>query len=120
MASGKVVNMASHECECFQPAGCFIHYTYAALLESLAILIIGWIYLGPSFLAGFGLIVLLVPLQAYFSRKIADARKETNISTDMRIKLVNQALVGARLMKINGWEWKLCKNIEKARKAEVR
>jgi hypothetical protein len=37
----------------------------------------------------------------------------------MRLKLVSQALVGARLMKINGWEWKLAEHIETARAAEV-
>ena len=119
MASGKVVNMASHECEIFQAAGTFVHYTYAAIIESLAILVIGILYLGPSFLAGYGLIILLVPLQGYFSRKIAAARRETNTHTDMRLKLVSQALVGARLMKINGWEWKLSEHIEAARAAEV-
>ena len=116
---GKIVNMVSHEVDVLQGAGCFIHYTYAAILESFAICAVGIIELGPAFLSGWLLVMLLVPLQGYFSSKIAAARRQTNKYTDVRLKYVNQALVGARLMKINGWEWKLSELIEEARAKEI-
>ena len=39
------------------------------------------------------------------SRNLTHLRGALGKRTDERIKLVSQALGGARLMKINGWEW---------------
>lgn len=42
--------------------------------------------------------------QAVFSRKFSEARQRVTVLTDERVKLTNQAVTGARLMKINAWE----------------
>lgn len=63
--------------------------------------------------------VLLVPLQMFFSRSLTGLRSDLGKSTDRRIKLVSQALSGVRLMKINGWEWAFDELIGIARKQEM-
>ena len=45
-----------------------------------------------------------LPCQVMFSRKFASARQRVTVLTDERVKLTNQAVTGARLMKMNGWE----------------
>lgn len=55
-------------------------------------------------MAGFACVILLVPLQSIFSRALTQIRTTLGARTDERIKLVSQAIGGARLMKINGWE----------------
>ena len=43
-------------------------------------------------------------LQAVFSRKFTKVRMRMTSLTDERVKLTNQAVTGARFMKINAWE----------------
>ena len=42
--------------------------------------------------------------QVMFSRKFASVRQRVTVLTDERVKLTNQAVTGARLMKMNAWE----------------
>ena len=42
--------------------------------------------------------------QVMFSRKFASARQRVTALTDERVKLTNQAVTGARFMKMNAWE----------------
>ena len=104
-ATGHIVNLCSQDVEAFQNACCFIHFTYQPILEAIGILYVGLNEIGVSFLAGFGAILLLVPLQSVFSNILSHSRSATAECTDQRLKLVGQALSGARLMKINAWEW---------------
>ena len=48
-----------------------------------------------------------------FSRKFSEVRQRQTIITDERVKLTNQAVTGARLMKINAWELALEKEIRR-------
>ena len=51
--------------------------------------------------------------QALFSRKCAAVRQRVTVLTDERVKLTNQVITGARLMKLNAWEPALEKEIQK-------
>lgn len=116
---GHVVNLSSQDIEGFQLMGCFLHFTYQPVVESLAVLYFGIMEIGWPFVTGFALILLLIPMQKMFSYKLTSTRRITSTHTDKRIKLVNQALTGARLMKINGWEHVFSDLIEAARQSEV-
>ena len=116
---GHVVNLSSQDIEGFQLMGCFLHFTYQPIIESFLVLYFGVVEIGWSFLAGFALIMLLIPMQKMFSVRLSATRRVTSGFTDQRIKLVNQALTGARLMKINGWENIFTELIEATRKQEV-
>lgn len=72
-----------------------------------------------SFISGFACVILLVPLQSIFSRALTQIRTTLGHRTDERIKLVSQAIGGARLMKINGWELAFKDIIGAARKLEM-
>jgi len=117
---GHVVNLSAQDVEGFQLFGCFFHFLYQPLIEAMMILYYGITEIGWPFLAGFGIILLLIPLQALFSRLMSAARRKTSAFTDERVKLINQALTGARLMKINGWENVFLKLIEAVRSKEIK
>lgn len=51
--------------------------------------------------------------QAVFSKKFASVRQRVTVLTDERVKLTNQAVTGARLMKINAWEPALEREIQR-------
>lgn len=84
------------------------------------ILAIGLYAVGVSFVAGFALVLVLVPVQFAFSRRFGALRRELARHTDRRIKLTAQAISGARLMKVMGWEHALAGLIARSREAELR
>lgn len=56
--------------------------------------------------------------QAVFSRKFTKVRMRMTSLTDERVKLTNQAITGARFMKINAWEPALEKEIRRQGRPE--
>jgi ABC-type transport system involved in cytochrome bd biosynthesis fused ATPase/permease subunit len=116
---GHIVNLTAQDVESFQICGCFVHFAYTPLLEALAVLYFGIAEIGVSFVAGFACIILLVPLQKVFSAQLHKSKSSTSRHTDERLKVLNQALNGVRLMKISGWEDVFIRIIEEARKREV-
>jgi ATP-binding cassette, subfamily C (CFTR/MRP), member 4 len=118
-STGSIVSLASQDVEILQLCGMFVHYTYLGVIEAAAVLYFGMELVGLPFLAGFVAIILLVPLQYLFSRMMGRNRKQTAAYTDERMKIVNQALVGVRVMKMNGWEWAFNELIQQVRKQEL-
>ena len=116
---GHIVNLSAQDVESFQICGCFVHFCYTPLLEALVVLYFGLYEVGISFLAGFACIILLIPLQKMFSTRLSKSKGATSKHTDERLKVLNQALNGVRLMKINGWEDVFISIIENCRQREV-
>lgn len=119
-SNGKIMNLASNDVERFLLACLFISYIFWAPLQSFAILIIGCLVLGPSFAAGFGLLVFVfVPLQYFLSGRFAHYRSKIAAITDKRVTFVSQAIRGARVMKMSGYESRFLDRIQAYRKEEV-
>ena len=117
---GRIMNLASNDVERFLMASLFISYIFWAPVESIGILVVGYFLLGPAFIAGFGLLVaVLVPLQFYFSGKFAYYRSKIAQITDKRVAFVSQAIRGARVMKMSGYEWRFLEQIQEFRRLEI-
>lgn len=119
-STGKIMNLASNDVDRFLLAALFINYLFWSPLQSLAILAVGWLTLGPAFAAGFGLLILVfLPFQFYLSNRFAFFRSKIAAITDRRVNLVTQAVHGARIMKMSGFEWQFLERIQDIRKQEV-
>ena len=119
-SSGKILNLASNDVERYQWASLFTHYIFWGPVQALAILVLGVIELGLAFFIGFVLLlVVVVPLQLYLANRFAHYRSKVAAITDQRVSLVSQAVYGARVMKMNGWEWQFLDRIQAIRKREV-
>lgn len=97
---GHVVTLASSDVEKFQLFGVMFCFLIIAPIEALVVLGIGLVLVGPSFLAGFVLCLLLVPLQMHFSRRFGAIRRRVASHSDRRVKLTSQVISGARLIKV--------------------
>ena len=116
---GHVVTLASSDVEKFQVSAVMAVFLGLAPLEALVVLALGVHVVGVSFVAGFLLVLVLVPLQIAFSRRFGALRRELAAHTDRRVKLTAQAISGARLMKVMGWEHALAGLIRRSREAEL-
>lgn len=119
-STGKIMNLASNDVERFLLAALFVNYLFWSPLQSIAILIVGWLSIGPAFAAGFALLIcVFVPLQFYLSNRFAYFRSKIAAITDRRVTFVSQAVNGARVMKMSGYEYRFLERIQKIRKEEV-
>jgi len=119
-STGKIMNLASNDVERFLLAALFVNYLVWSPLQSIAILIVGWMSLGPAFAAGFALLIFVfVPLQFYLSNRFAYFRSKIAAITDRRVTFVSQAVNGARVMKMSGYEHRFLERIQEIRKEEV-
>lgn len=118
--TGQVMNLVSNDVERLLQATLFGSYIIWGPVIGIGSLIAGVQFIGPSFAAGFGLLVcIFVPLQFYLSQKFADLRSKVAILTDTRVTLLSQAVLGVRVMKMSGWEIEFETRIAKVRKAEI-
>jgi ABC-type multidrug transport system fused ATPase/permease subunit len=119
-STGKIMNLASNDVERFVMAALFINHLIWSPLQSIAILIVGWDQMGPSFAAGFALLVFgFVPFQFYLSNRFAYFRSRIAAITDRRVNFVSQAVQGARVMKMSGYEQRFLDRILDLRRREV-
>ncbi|ORZ33476.1 P-loop containing nucleoside triphosphate hydrolase protein [Catenaria anguillulae PL171] len=60
--------------------------------------------LGVPALAGFALMVAFMPIQGKVTRSLSQYRKDAQLITDKRVKLMNEVLQGSRIVKLMSWE----------------
>lgn len=119
VTSGKLTNLASNDVERFLTTSVAANFIVMGPLEAIIILAVGMSLLGPAFAAGYALILLLIPLQFFLSRRFAHYRGRVAALTDQRVSLVSQAVTGARVVKMNAWELEFEKRILRIRHNEV-
>ena len=119
ISSGQVVNLASNDVERYLSGSPLMIYFIYAPIEALAILAAGCSIMGWSFAAGFGLLLVFIPLQLFLARRFASLRSKVAAITDSRCNLVSQACQGVRIMKMSGWEDKFAERIEVIRAKEM-
>lgn len=116
---GRVTNLASNDVERFAPTAIYANLLLASPVEIVTILVVGICTLGPCFLFGYLLLMVLVPLQFWLSRRFVNLRHRVAILTDARVTLVSQAITGARVLKLQGWELELERKISLLRSQEI-
>lgn len=117
--AGQLTNLASNDVERFLSAAIPSLYLILGPLEAIAILIVGLHVIGPVFAVGHGIFLMLVPLQFYLGRRFVQFRSQVAAITDSRAGLLGQAISGARIIKMNGWELEFEKRITALRSKEV-
>jgi len=119
-SSGAIMNLASNDVERFLLAALFISNLIWSPIQSIAILFVGWIQMGPAFAVGFCLLVFIfVPLQFYLANNFALLRSKIASITDQRVQFVSQAVQGSRVMKMSGYEDRFLDRISDGRKKEI-
>jgi len=120
-SAGKVVNLASNDCERFLLATAYGSFIIWAPLLTIAILFLGWIGIGWTFATGFGLLVFVfIPMQLSLAKKFSFLRGKIGSITDARVTLTSQAAAGVRVMKMQGWEDQFEKRIAAVRTKETK
>ncbi|KAF2842640.1 ABC multidrug transporter-like protein [Patellaria atrata CBS 101060] len=118
--NGRIVNLMSTDTYRVDQASGMFHVVWTspvAILLTLALLLVNITY---SALAGFGLLVVSMPLLGRAIRSLFKRRARINKITDQRVSLTQEILQGIRFVKFFGWETAFLERIEAIRRREIR
>ena len=117
---GHIINLVSNDVYKLEFGVCYWNYLWISPITVILTIIITLVYIGPIGLFGVAYIVLHMPLQICIGFIFGHFRYLQSITTDKRIKLMDQILRGIRVIKFYAWENSFSQYISGIRKNEMR
>ncbi|KAF1745727.1 hypothetical protein GCK72_022174 [Caenorhabditis remanei] len=118
--TGAIVNLMSVDIQRIQDMTTFIMLFWSAPLQILLSLYFLWKLLGVSVLAGFIILILLIPFNSWISVKMRNCQMEQMKYKDERIKMMSEILNGMKVLKLYSWEKSMEKMVLEVREKEIR
>uniref|UniRef100_A0A3Q4AMX3 Cystic fibrosis transmembrane conductance regulator n=1 Tax=Mola mola TaxID=94237 RepID=A0A3Q4AMX3_MOLML len=117
--TGQIVNLLSNDVNKFDEVTIFLHYLWVGPLQAAAVVGLLWVEIGPSCLAGMGVLMFLMPTQTMFGRLFSKFRNKTAALTDSRIRTMNEVVTGIRIIKMYAWEKPFATLVSDVRSKEI-
>ncbi|XP_015279767.1 PREDICTED: multidrug resistance-associated protein 1-like [Gekko japonicus] len=117
--TGEIVNLMSTDVQQLMELTINLNLLWSAPFQILLAIIFLWQELGPSVLAGVGMLLLVVPINVYVAAKVKQLKKIQSKNTDQRVKLLNEILHGIKILKLYAWEPSYQKKIMNIRESEI-
>lgn len=118
--NGKIVNLMSIDTYRIDQASGMFHLIWCSPISIVITLALLLVNLSYSALAGFGLLVIGLPLLTRTLRRLFVRRQAINKITDQRVSLTLEILQAVRFVKYFGWESSFLERINGHRKQEIR
>lgn len=98
----------------------YINMLWSAPLQiGLAVYFL-WGILGPSVLAGLGVMIVLIPVNGVIANKVKTLQIRQMKNKDERVKLMNEILSGIKVLKLYAWEPSFEDQVLKIREKELK
>ncbi|KAL1836913.1 hypothetical protein VTJ49DRAFT_4504 [Mycothermus thermophilus] len=117
--NGRILALMSVDTYRIDQAFGLFHITWTAPLQCLITLALLLVNLTYSALAGFALLVVVMPLLSRGVKRLFVRRKLINRITDQRVGLTQEILQSVRFVKFFGWESSFLNRLEELRKREI-
>ena len=118
--NGRIVNLMSTDTYRIDQASGMFHMIWTSPVAIILTLVVLLINLTYSALAGFGLLVIGIPLLTKAIKTLFARRRAINKITDQRVSLTQEILQAVRFVKYFGWESSFLERIDAIRKREIR
>lgn len=118
-SNGRIINLMSTDTYRVDQAFGFFHMVWTAPVAILITLVLLLINLTYAALAGFGLLVIAMPVLGRAVQSLFRRRVGINKITDQRVSLTQEILQGVRFVKYFGWETAFLERIKSIRGREI-
>lgn len=118
--NGKIVNLMSVDTYRVDQASGMFHIIWTSPLQVIVVLVVLCVNLGYSALAGYALLMIMLPLLTKAIKSLFVRRKRINKITDQRVTLTQEILGSVRFVKFFGWETSFLDRLKELRKREIR
>jgi len=116
---GEIVNLMSVDAQRFMELTTYLNMLWSAPFQMCVCLYFLWMILGPAILAGVGVMILMIPINAYIAKKSRALQVKQMKYKDVRIKLMNEVLNGIKVLKLYAWELSFQKKVLAIRDQEL-
>jgi ATP-binding cassette subfamily C (CFTR/MRP) protein 5 len=116
---GTAVNMLMNDTQRLSDACQYGEFVISTPITVIATLVIMWLQLGPSALAGFVVLIIFTPIQAWIGERVGSLRRRTVKITDERAKTMAEVLNGIKLLKLYAWEAAFADKVANIRRREI-
>ncbi|XP_075072065.1 ATP-binding cassette sub-family C member 2 [Mixophyes fleayi] len=117
---GETVNLMSADAQKFMDLANFIHLIWSSPLQIAISIVFLWVELGPSVMAGLGVMILLIPINAVLATKSKTFQMKNMKNKDKRLKIMNEILNGIKILKLYAWEPSFEKQVQGIREKELK
>jgi ATP-binding cassette subfamily C (CFTR/MRP) protein 1 len=117
--NGRITSLMSVDTYRVDQASALLHMTWTSPLSCIITLVLLLINLTYSALAGFGLLIIGVPLITKAMQSLFRRRKNINKITDQRVSLTQEILQSVRFVKYFGWEKSFIDRLAQIRAKEI-
>lgn len=117
--NGRITNLMSVDTYRVDQASALLHMTWTSPVACIITLVLLLVNLTYSALAGFGLLVIGVPLITRAIQSLFRRRKDINKITDQRVSLTQEILQSVRFVKYFGWEKAFIDRLAEIRSKEI-
>ncbi|KIH94495.1 hypothetical protein SPBR_05491 [Sporothrix brasiliensis 5110] len=117
--NGRIVNLMSVDTYRIDQACGLFHIIWCAPISCLITLVLLLVNLTYAALAGFGLLVVGIPVLTRAIKSLFKRRKLINRVTDQRVSLTQEILQSVRFVKYFGWESSFLARLEEYRANEI-
>lgn len=118
--NGRITNLMSVDTYRVDQACGLFHIIWTAPLSCTITLVLLLVNLTYSALAGFGLLVIGIPVLTRAIKSLFIRRKAINKITDQRVSLTQEIMQSVRFVKFFGWESSFVERLEVFRNNEIR
>ena len=118
-ANGRVVNLMSVDTYRIDQASGMFHLIWTSPIACIITLILLIVNLTYSGIAGFGVLVIGLPLLTKAVKVLFARRRAINKITDQRVSLTQEILQAVRFVKFFGWEEAFLDRLNQIRKREI-
>ncbi|KAJ8608780.1 hypothetical protein MRB53_039465 [Persea americana] len=117
--NGRIVNLMSTDTYRIDQASGMFHMSWTSPIQALLALALLCINLTYSALAGFGFIVIMLPLLSVSIKSLMVRRRAINKITDKRVSLTQEIISAVRFVKFFGWESSFLGRLKALRDDEI-
>ncbi|KAM4636126.1 ATP-binding cassette sub-family C member 2 [Discoglossus pictus] len=117
---GETVNLMSADAQRFMDLTNFIHLLWSSPLQIVISIVFLWEELGPSVLAGLGVMILLIPINAVLATKSKTLQMKNMKNKDKRMKIMSEILNGIKILKLYAWETSFEQQVQGIREKELK
>lgn len=117
---GETVNLMSADAQRFMDLTNFIHLLWSSPLQIAISIVFLWEELGPSVLAGLGVMILLIPINAVLATVSRKLQMKNMKNKDKRMKIMNEILNGIKILKLYAWEPSFENQVQEIREKELK
>uniref|UniRef100_T1H0W7 ABC transmembrane type-1 domain-containing protein n=1 Tax=Megaselia scalaris TaxID=36166 RepID=T1H0W7_MEGSC len=116
---GEIVNLMAVDAQRFQELTLYINMIWSAPLQIALALYFLWNILGPSVLAGLGVMIIMIPINGWIAGRTKKLQVSQMKQKDNRVKLMNEILSGMKVLKLYAWEPSFEKQVLGIRSKEI-